>query len=150
MTTEIWLALVSTASAIITGIIAYVKDRQLKNKDVNIHIIDSLLNRVDDLEQKLDATQNAVKDDEKRRRDLAIEYESRIEQIRKEMKRMLDETSFELATWRDKYYTLIDEYQKLKLEHSALSTKFVLLEQDYKKLEKRYGELREKFEKEIG
>jgi septal ring factor EnvC (AmiA/AmiB activator) len=109
--------------------------------------VKDLLDRVDKLDTRQDQLQDRLiqtinKSDEDRRK-LAIEYDQRIEQIRKEMRRLIDDAQFELATWRDKYFTLIEEYQKLKIEYATLDVKF-------DKLDKEYQELRVLYRRRVG
>jgi uncharacterized membrane protein YccC len=100
--------------------------------------VKDLMERVDKLDARQDTLQDRLiqtinKSDEDRRK-LALEYDQRIDQIRKEMRRLIDDAQFELATWRDKYFTLIEEYQKLKIEYATLDVKFDRLDKEYQEL----------------
>jgi len=117
-----------------------------KNKETNTQereFIDDLIARVDKLEERADKLGDKVSEtaraaDEERRK-LADEYQVRTDVLRKEMRRAIDEATMELATWRDKYFTLIDSYQTLKLEYATIQIRFNALEKEYAELRRLYA-----------
>lgn len=151
---EILGAIAAAIASIVAGYLGYkqhlttkkLEERQEENIQERTFVKD-LMERVDKLDARQDTLQDRLiqtinKSDEDRRK-LAIEYDARIEQIRKEMRRLIDDAQFELATWRDKYFTLIEQYQHLKIEYATLDVKF-------DKLDKEYQELRTLYRRRVG
>jgi hypothetical protein len=146
---EIIGAIAAAIASIIAGYLGYkqhqttkqLEERQEENAQERTFVND-LMERVDKLDVRQDLLQDRLiqtisKSDEDRRK-LAIEYDARIEQIRKEMRRLIDDAQFELATWRDKYFTLIEQYQTLKIEYATMNVKFDRLDKEYQELRTLY------------
>lgn len=93
--------------------------------------VDTLETRIDTLTDKVLQTAANAEEDRKR---VITESEAKIESVRKEMRRLIDDAQFELATWRDRYFKLVDEYSKLRAEYQALEVKFRQLDEEYKEL----------------
>lgn len=134
--------LIGTIVAAVIGYKQYKLGQQLEAKKADNaqehEFINGAMGRVDKLEARVDTLtdkvlQTADKAEEDRKRLLA-ESELKIEAVRKEMRRLLDDTQFELATWRDRYFKLVDEYSKLRAEYQALDVKFNQLDKEYKEL----------------
>ena len=136
-------ALLSTLAAIIAAVIAYREKRANTEDEHARNLIDRLLTRTKDLESTIGNVQNDVynarKESIDERRALIADYEARIDKLILEMRRAKDEMVIEISTWRDKYYTLLDDYQKLKMQHTSLDVKFNQLHKEYEDLAKKVG-----------
>lgn len=79
---------------------------------------DDLIARIKSLEEdgrKLTEERNAQwAQAAKERQALIADYDAKIDELRKEMRRKIDETLLELSTWRDRYYVLFAEYEEYK------------------------------------
>lgn len=142
ITESIILALITAVSTIIAGWQTYKQHKLISDKDSEKAIIDSMSKRVEALEARQDTLYDKIynigqKADEERER-LIKAHDDRIEQVRKEMRRLIDDSNLELATWRDKYFTLINDYQKLKLEYTALEVKFTAVQNELAELKEAY------------
>jgi chromosome segregation ATPase len=119
-------------------------DERKENNTKEREFIEDLIGRVEKLETRQDVLQDRVsataEKAEQDRRTLIAEYEQRTELLRKEMRRAIDDANLEMATWRDKYFTLINDYQKLKLEYATLEVKFTALEKEYHELKRLYDQ----------
>ena len=122
-----------------------IEAEQLERKDeheVDQAFISTLVGRVETLENRYDTLQDKIalsqKQSEDDRRKIIDEYERKVEALRIEMRKLLDNATLELATWRDKYFTLVQEYQIVKAENSAIKLQLERLEGEYTKLKTAY------------
>lgn len=142
---EIVLAIVAGLGAIITAVVGYIQHQNSKREDTRNSLVTSTLDRVTDLEKRTDQlttqllTVSAQSSNE--REEIRKEYEAKVEAVRKEMRRLIDDSNFELSTWRDKYFTLIESYQKLKLEYASMEVRFDKLDKEYQELRTKYENL---------
>lgn len=141
--TEIILGTIAAISTLISGWLAYRQSKIQTEKNAEKEIIDAVLERVDKLETRQDTLYDKIyaigqKADEERERLNAV-HDARLEQVRKEMRRLIDDSNLELATWRDKYFTLINDYQKLKMEYATLEVKFEAVHRELEQLKVVYA-----------
>ena len=149
MTVEIVLAIIATISGIIAGVYKY-REAQLQEQtklqvgktESTLAIVNTLVGRIDTLENKQDILNDKLyaigKQAAEDRAQLIQSHEEKIEQVRKEMRRLIDDSNLELATWRDRYFTLMEEYRTLKVEYSALDCRFREMESEVNKLRAMY------------
>lgn len=149
MTPVEWGGLFGLISSIVAAIFAYrqhkinqeLESQKLKSTQEKEFIQDAM-GRVDKLESRVDTLTDKVldtaKNAEEERRKIVAESEVKIEAVRKEMRRLIDDAQFELATWRDRYFKLVDEYSKLRAEYANLDIKFNQLDKEYKELRGMY------------
>lgn len=141
--TEIILGVIAAVSTLISGWLAFRQSKIQTEKNAEKEIIEAVLERVDKLETRQDTLYDKIyaigqKADEERER-LNAAHEARLEQVRKEMRRLIDDSNLELATWRDKYFTLINDYQKLKMEYATLEIKFDAVQKELERLQVMYA-----------
>jgi chromosome segregation ATPase len=129
--TQIILGIIGLIGTIVAGYLTYVQTQKSKKVESQQQFIESVLNRVDDLEKKYDTLNDKLAE-------TLHEADKRVEGVRVEMRKLIDQANFELATWRDRYWKLIEDYQKLKSEYAGLSIKFEQLEKDYVDLKAAY------------
>lgn len=72
------------------------------------------------------------------RQTIIMDYDSKIDSLRKDTRRQLDEMILELSTWRDRYYTLYGEYEKLKIEHIGLEARFTAAQRELDQLKAQF------------
>jgi NAD-specific glutamate dehydrogenase len=147
--TEIVLGIISAISVIIAGLFKYrevklQKEHDLKQAQLTLvetnraSIVDTMMGRVDKLEARQDLLQDKIYEVGKKATDeremLIKANEEKLEAVRKEMRRLIDDSNLELATWRDRYFTLMEEYRVLKVEYNALDCRFKEMENEVNKL----------------
>lgn len=147
--TEIVLGVISAISVIIAGLFKYrevklQKEHDLKQAQLTLvennraSIVDTMMGRVDKLETRQDLLQDKIYEMGKKASDereiLIKANEEKLEAVRKEMRRLIDDSNLELATWRDRYFTLMEEYRVLKVEYNTLDTRFKEMESEVNKL----------------
>lgn len=116
LTSEIVAVIISGIVAIIGTYLTMRGNKQQKAQDTQIVFTEKLIERVDGLEERVDGLNQRMIE--------TIEgSEKRIEEVRKEMRKLLDSAALETATWRDRYYTIMAEYQALKGMYSDLEIK---------------------------
>lgn len=138
-----------------------IKTKQLESEQANKaaerdedqHFIDTLVTRVEKLELRADALQDKIaftqQQAEEERRKIIIEYENRVEELRKEMRKLVDNATLELATWRDKYFTLVEDYQRLRIEHAEIGMKLKALEHEYNLLKQEFDKRNDRASRDI-
>ena len=145
MTVEIILAIIATIAGIVAGFYKYRETKtqeetklQSVKLDSTTAIVTTLISRIDKLENKQDTLNDQLytinKQAAEDRVHLIAAHEEKIEQVRKEMRKLIEESNTELTAWRDKYFALMQEYHQLKAEHIHLETKFIVVEEEVKKL----------------
>ena len=147
--TEIVLGGIAAISAIIAGIFKYrevklQKEHDLKQVQLTVveanraSVVETMVVRVEKLEARQDTLQDKIYDMGKKAADereaLLKANEEKLEAVRKEMRRLIDDSNLELATWRDRYFTLMEEYRVLKVEYNALDCRFKEMESEVNKL----------------
>lgn len=150
--TAILTALAPWIAGLASALAAYLGYRQFglgqkteltKQKvDQQTGFVEDVLERVNALETRVDTLTDKIIDTankaEQERRALILEYDSKVESVRKDMRRLIDDAHMELSMWRDKYFTLITDYQKIKLEYAALEMRFDKLDKEYSELRALY------------
>jgi uncharacterized coiled-coil protein SlyX len=149
ITPEVVLAVISIISAIVAGFWKY---SELKLQEENKQkaseldaartntqfVVTSMLHRVEKLEIRSDELNDTIrkvnKEAQDEREKLIQAYEEKLDALRKEMKQLSEDNSVHLASWRDKYYALVQEYNKVKLEYDDLKNRFVLMEEEMNRL----------------
>lgn len=142
-------AAVTLIAGIITGILTYrqhklQQDTELQREENTQQrdFIDDAMSRVEKLELRVDmltdrVLQTAQKAEEERRA-MVQQHETKISEVQKEMRRHIDNAQLELSTWRDRYFTVTETYQVLKLSHANLQANFDRLDKEYKELRGMY------------
>lgn len=142
MTPEVWIAIITGLFALLSGIVSGIliwrqkvaeektKRLQLESerlqgeaeriqteRNQHLDFTKTLLGRVEKLEERqdtiLDETRSQVKE-------VVMEYEAQLDALQEDMKKLRMESTMEVSFWRDKYYTLMAEYQDLKLKQNEL------------------------------
>lgn len=138
-------AAVTLIAGIITGILGYRQhklqqetDLQKEKNDQQRDFIDDAMTRVEKLELRVDTLTDRVlltaQKAEEERRMMIQQHETKINEVQKEMRRLIDNAQLEISTWRDRYFTLIENYQTLKLANANLQSNFDRLDREYKEL----------------
>lgn len=114
--TQIIIGLIALIGGILTTYLTMRGSNKQKEIDIKADFTKILIERVDNLEERVDGLNTRVI--------ATVEgSEKRIEQVRIEMRKLLDLSAMEVATWRDRYYTIMAEYQALKGMYSDLEIK---------------------------
>ena len=106
-------------------------NRQQRDTDLRAEFTRTLIERVDGLEERVDGLNQRVIE--------TVEgSEKRIDAVRAEMRKLLDTAALETATWRDRYYTAMAEYNQLKSLYSDLEIKYNQLKALHDQLQEIY------------
>lgn len=101
-----------------------------------------LLDRINQLEEDAEHLNNERSAQwakaEQDRKALIADYDTKIDNLSREMRRKSDETMVELSTWRDRYWTLYKDYETLRIEHMSLEARFTAQQRELDLLKAKY------------
>lgn len=142
MTVEIILAIIAGVSSIVAAYLGYRQHVDKQHREQETSIVSELGDRVEELETRVDTLgdkliQNAEKA-ELQRRELTAFHDKQISDLRKEMRRLLDDATLEATTWRDRYHKVNEEYQRIRVELAGKTAELSQLQRDYDRLRALY------------
>ena len=139
-------ALISAFVSAVTLITTWIITNRKQKAEERDSFRDDLLGRIKAQEDYITRLNERIDNLQTERQELSDKYDTKTAEIRAEMQEVIKAAAIEVAHWRESYNKLLDDYQKLKLEHHILRRDYESIKYELEHLRKAYELVNAKYE----